>query len=403
MRVAVLGGGLQGACVALELSSAGIRVDLYDRSDRCVSQASAQNEGKIHLGYLYANDRTLETARLMIRGAIRFSPLMRRWIGSDIDRVPVSRPFHYAVHRESLLGADEVESHLRASNAIAREMSNGNANDYFGFDYREAPVRLADYGNLFDPDRIVTAFVTPEVAIDAAVLAGFVRDRLSSESRINCIVNANVLDVAIADSRVDVNFEIAGERGRDSYDQVVNALWDGRLAIDATAGIRPERPWLFRIKHYLRVGGAAAAPALPSTTVVLGPFGDVVGYADGSLHLSWYPAGMLHASRELQPTGWPHVLDRETAGRLRRSIVSGLAGIIPMLADLDDARRDTSAVEGGVIFAWGATGIDDPASELHARSNVGTRSYGRYHSINTGKLTLVPLFAKMTADQIRDA
>lgn len=78
MHVAVLGGGLQGACVAMELASAGITVDLYDKNDRCMTQASAQNEGKIHLGYVYANDRTLSTARAMVKGAIVFSSLLRR-------------------------------------------------------------------------------------------------------------------------------------------------------------------------------------------------------------------------------------------------------------------------------------------------------------------------------------
>ncbi len=403
MRVAVLGGGLQGACVALELASAGIRVDLYERNARCVSQASAQNEGKIHLGYVYAKDRTLETARLMIRGALCFAPLLRRWIGSDIDRVPVSRPFYYAVHRESLLSADEVENHLRASNEIARAIGNGSANDYFGVDYRETPVRLADYGDLFDPQSVVAAFVTPEIAIDAAVLAGFVRDRLASESRITCIFNARVLGVALGDPGVDVNFEIAGERGRDRYDHVVNALWDGRLAIDATIGIRPERPWLFRIKHYLRLNSPGPGPILPSTTIVLGPFGDVVRYANGTSYLSWYPAGLRNVSRDLQPPGWPCELDRETANRMRRSIVTGLSGVVPAVGSLDRAGLESCEVEGGVIFAWGATDIRDPASGLHARSDIGPRSYGRYHSVNTGKLTVAPLFAKMTADRIRAA
>src|SRR5688572_26567106 len=123
MRVAVLGGGLQGACVALELASAGINVDLFDKNDFCLTQASAQNEGKIHLGYVYANDRTLRTARTMVKGGITFSLLMRRWLGSDIDKIPVSAPFHYVVHTQSLLAVPEVENHFRASNEIALEES----------------------------------------------------------------------------------------------------------------------------------------------------------------------------------------------------------------------------------------------------------------------------------------
>src|SRR5215216_5630048 len=110
MRVAVLGGGLQGACVAMELASTGITVDLYDKNDQCLTQASAQNEGKIHLGYLYANDPTLRTARTMVKGSIMFSSLLRRWIGSDVDSIPVSAPFYYVVHRESLLSVVEIET-----------------------------------------------------------------------------------------------------------------------------------------------------------------------------------------------------------------------------------------------------------------------------------------------------
>ena len=56
---------------------------------------------------------------------------------------------------------------------------------------------------------------------------------------------------------------------------------------------------------------------------------------------------------------------------------------------------------GGHIFAWGQTDIDDAKSVLHERHAIGPRSFGRYHSINTGKLTTAPLFAKQMADQIR--
>jgi len=184
MRVAVLGAGLQGACVAMELASTGITVDLYDKNDRCVTQASAQNEGKIHLGYVYANDRTLRTARTMVRGAIAFSPLMRRWIGTAIDTIPVSTPFCYLVHAESLLSADEIECHLERSHAIALDESAGAAPDYFGSDYRVKPKRIGDAeaGALFDRPRFKAAYRTPEIAIDPEALAAIVRARLAAEA-----------------------------------------------------------------------------------------------------------------------------------------------------------------------------------------------------------------------------
>jgi hypothetical protein len=162
MRVAVLGGGLQGACVAMELASAGISVDLYDKNTRCLSQASAQNEGKIHLGYVYANDRSLRTARTMVKGAITFASLMRRWIGDAIDRVPVSTPFHYVVHTESLLSIDEVEQHFLGSHAVALVESRNIPLDYFGADYRAPPTRMSERecGSLFDRRTVAAAYRT---------------------------------------------------------------------------------------------------------------------------------------------------------------------------------------------------------------------------------------------------
>src|ERR1700712_2924410 len=119
MKVAVLGAGLQGACLAFELTRRGASVDVYDRHPAAVSGDSARNEGKIHLGYVYAADPSLRTARLMVRGALSFAPLLRGWLGAAFDEVPVSEPFNYLVHRDSLLGVGAVEEHLAACHRLA--------------------------------------------------------------------------------------------------------------------------------------------------------------------------------------------------------------------------------------------------------------------------------------------
>ncbi len=105
----------------MELAARGIAVDLFEACERCLTRASAQNEGKIHLGYVYANDPTLSTARTMVRGGLSFAPSLRRWLGNVIDSVPVSRPFNYVVHRASLLRPHQVEAHLLACHELAVE------------------------------------------------------------------------------------------------------------------------------------------------------------------------------------------------------------------------------------------------------------------------------------------
>jgi hypothetical protein len=58
------------------------------------------------------------------------------------------------------------------------------------------------------------------------------------------------------------------------------------------------------------------------------------------------------------------------------------------------------SVAGGIIMAAGETDIDDPASRLHTRSAVGIRSFEGYHSVDTGKYTLAPMYAMQVADRI---
>ena len=406
MRVAVLGAGLQGACVALELAAHGVAVDLYDRCDRPVTQASAQNEGKVHLGYVYGNDPSLQTARAMLRGALAFGPLLRRWLGAGaVDRLPTSAPFLYAVHRASLLAPDAVAAHLRCCQALARDLLGDDPPDYFGLDPREAPVRLraSDLEAAFDPRTVVAAFRTPEVGIDPEALAALVRDALAAEPRLRFRPHSEVRAAEPDADGVTVAFDGPDGPGRARYDHVVNALWDGRLAVDRTAGVAPPRPWLHRVKHFLRVHAPGRAASVPSATVVLGAFGDTVAYGTDHLYLSWYPAGMRGASDALVPPPWPLPLPDAEAAEVRAGILDGLARIVPAVRGLSEAVTAAASVRGGRIFAWGQTDIDDPASGLHERHAIGPRSYGRYHTVDTGKLTTAPLYAKVVADRVRAA
>jgi len=398
-RVAVLGAGLQGACVALALAERGMKVDLYDREPDPVTQASARNEGKIHLGYVYANDATLATARLMAEGAWSFAPLLRRWIGPAFDDVPLSSPFLYAVHRTSLLPPDAVQAHLSAAHALLADLADADR-DYLGRDRLEPPLRLSSVEPHFSPATIVAAFRTPELAVDPESLAQAVRERLRADPAIRLVMRATVTSVDRTDAGGVVRFVVDGQASEEGYEHVVNALWDSRLAIDATAGITPDRPWLFRVKHYVRLRASPAGAGVPSVTVVLGPYGDTVAYDNGELYLSWYPSGLNGVSRALRMPDWPGTLGTEEADRRRQDIWRHLAEIAPALSRLTPAEVQGGDVRGGVIFAWGCTDIDDPSSGLHERFAIGPRSWGRYHSIDTGKLTTAPLFAERLARRI---
>jgi len=88
--ILIHGAGLQGTGVALELARRGIRVTLMDAEPRAMNRASLRNEGKIHLGFIYADDRTLGSAFLQIDGALRFRAILAHWIGRRSDWLALS-------------------------------------------------------------------------------------------------------------------------------------------------------------------------------------------------------------------------------------------------------------------------------------------------------------------------
>src|SRR5947207_7065194 len=113
MRVGVLGGGLQGCCAALALADRAANVTLFDKNDALLSRAAIANEGKIHLGYMYAGDPTLSIAKTMMVGALAFAPFLERHIGQPGQSFSLSMPATYIVHRDSQRSAEIVRGYLR--------------------------------------------------------------------------------------------------------------------------------------------------------------------------------------------------------------------------------------------------------------------------------------------------
>ncbi len=145
---------------------------------------------------------------------------------------------------------------------------------------------------------------------------------------------------------------------------------------------------------------SSPGPHFPSTTIVLGPFGDILDYGNGTFYLSWYPSGLQGSSSEIEVPEW--LLDPATGRRgpdPERDNLVACPRSSRDLATCSAGALSKAELQGGLIFAWGATDIDDPASELHDRHAIGPKSVGRYHTIDTGKLTTAPLYARMVGEQ----
>ena len=120
MRVGILGGGLQGCCTALALAERAAKVTLFDKNDSLLSRAGVANEGKIHLGYMYAGDPTLSTAKTMMAGALSFAPFLERHLGQPMQSFSVSAPASYVVHRNQAYFGKELRAPLRPWSAAEK-------------------------------------------------------------------------------------------------------------------------------------------------------------------------------------------------------------------------------------------------------------------------------------------
>ena len=405
MRVGVLGGGLQGCSIALALADRGVKVTLFDKNNTLLSRAAAANEGKIHLGYMYAGDPTLSTAKMMMQGALSFAPFLERHLGYPAQAFLVSDPATYIVHRDSQHGADDVCAYMKAVHTLINEAAKGRGQAYFGLDLG-APLRVwpaAEKETQFDPTIALAAISTPEIAINPVALAQKINECVTAHPLIEVRCGRTIVGGKEQRHGMEVHSDGQGGSTRECFDHVVNALWDGRLGLNEKLGFPVGRPCMHRLKYGVSFRLPTGATPPPSATFVLGPFGEVVTYGDRRIYLTWYSECMQAISTDVVPPDW----DTYPAEPLRSQILTGtfhaLSAIVHSLRGLDPGSLPEALVKGGTIVAWGKTDIYDPASELHRRFEIGVTSEGRFHSVDPGKLTMAPYFAEICAGRISPA
>jgi glycine/D-amino acid oxidase-like deaminating enzyme len=401
--VVVLGAGLQGTGVALELARRGIAVTLFERDERAINRASLRNEGKIHLGLIYANDASLATAHLQLEGALNFRRTIARWIEDESDWLSCSAPFLYLVAPDSIVSADRLAEHYAAVDARCRERFAADAGlDYLGERPGQLFRRLAphDYADHFNPELVAAGFATAELAVDTEWLASGMRRALAASPHVTFRASHHVRSISEAAGGFRIEGDGPDGTWRHHARQVANATWEQRSALDLQLGIPLPAGLLHRLKFRVIARLPEALRGAPSVSMVLGRYGDLVVREDGTAFLSWYPAGLRGWSHDVQP---PIAWDAACRGEMepRESFEIGeqiLAGMEPWFPGA--AASKLLIVDAGVIVARGESDVDDASSALHDRSRIGVFSRGGYHSIDPGKLTTAPIFALEAANRI---
>lgn len=399
-RIAILGAGGLGACLALELAQRGYQIDLYEEHSEPIKKATYVNEGKIHLGFIYAMDKGFNTSREMIIGALHFISNLKRWVEINPEEV-ISTPFNYCVHEGSLMNAQELAPHYQKCVDFFKEAKSFYKKSYLDlFDQIDATLLpRTKIGEVANPEFIQDIFSTTEYSVEPRTIAEKLTAALLETPFINLMVNTKVNSVSKNGSKLKVSSTRDGIKVEEEYTDVVNSTWNGLLEIDRTMGIEPLYSWSHRYKFGNKILIPLKSDELPSCTMVQGPFGDTVNFKGKGAFMSWYPIGRTGWSEDHRPPEWDQMYTDDERYEVFSRSFKELSNRIPALNNLIFSLEDVSPV-GGVIYALGNTDVDNHESKLHTRHEVGIRSFDNYHSVNTGKYTLIPYLAVKVADRL---
>jgi glycine/D-amino acid oxidase-like deaminating enzyme len=387
-RVAVLGAGIMGCCTALLLARRGCAVTLIDKAPAPMSGASRWNEGKIHLGFLYAADPSGRTAEKLLPGGLTFRQLIEEMIGESIEQAITPEPDIYLMHPDSVVDADGMAQYFSALDARLR-----GKRGYLAPLPRVTPLSKAELNQVSPAAK--AGFRVPERSVNTLWVADRLLAAITAEPRVQLLTGTKVTGLRSTVGSWDGPWRLDCEPiAHDDFDIVINALWEGRPALDAQLGIRPEGEWSHRYRLALFVETAQPLD-LPNAVLATGPFGDVKNYDGVHFYLSWYPAGLTASGNEVEP---PVVQSFSDEAVISETVV-GLSGFLPRVAEVMAAAK-TIHVAGGWVFAIGAGALSDANASLHRRDRFGLLRRGSYYSVDTGKYSTAPWLAARIADEI---
>ncbi|MBZ9670912.1 FAD-dependent oxidoreductase [Mesorhizobium sp. ES1-3] len=395
-RVAILGAGIMGASLAIMMARLGCAVTLFDKEDEPLSCASRWNEGKIHLGYLYGADPSMRTARHVIPGGLRFGKLISQLLDEDLRPHTTPADDVYLVHRRSVVDAQTLSGTFRKVDALLRE--HPDASQYLVDVSKAGSVRLsrAELAAMTDSDDIVAGFRVPERSVDTQWIADRMVEVVRSEPNISLRMRSKILSATPTDG-IEGQWRVAAETGRETFDVVVNCLWEGRLAIDRLAGIEPSPGWSHRYR--LSLFGCTGQPVdVVSSVIALGPFGDIKNYDGRRFYISWYPTGLVAQSGALT-LAQPDEIAMNRRQFFVDEVRTEITRLIPDASRLFEAAQ-TIDIRGGFVFAQGQGSLSDLGATIHRRDLFGTARRGNYLSVDTGKYSTAPWLADMLAKQL---
>jgi hypothetical protein len=293
-----------GSSTALYLAREGNEVSLFDEKSYPLAAASRWNEGKIHLGYLYASDTSMNTARKVLPGGLAFKRLTEELIGTSLDPAITPTDDTYLCHRNSVVGPDAMEAYYKSVSEMVREQPDASGYLVDASSCQSRKLTKDELANFTDSPEILAGFSIPERAVSTTWIADRFTEALHSQPGIDQFMDTRINQVYPEENGQDKWYVKSGSDSHGPFDYVINALWEGRLSIDQTVGMEMPAKWSnrFRLSIFLRT---TKQFDLPSVCINTGPFGNIMNYNDRDFYLSWYPTGLALESSSIERPAIP--------------------------------------------------------------------------------------------------
>ena len=403
-RVAVLGAGIQGCVMALMFRRHGYDVVVIDKMGSIMQRASAAGEGKIHMGFVYNKDLTMKTAVHMMKSALRFSSYLDYVVGEQIPWAELkSEAFSYLIPYSSLVSPSEFESYSAQLEQIYKKILSSNPGDSYLGSRPDKIIERIPLTRYVNSSFFEAMYTSEEYAIEPNKLKKLMENALISNG-VKLAMKREISGVQKNYNATSLgDYQVLTNTGTHDFDFIVNCLWEGRHAIDKTMDLPFNSGNNVRFKFGLKFSFMEEYAHFPSFTIVNGPFGDFVRYDKGvsDMYFSYYPSALIGmTNNETAMMEWDGlasgIVPNDVFSQQLEAHWKGFQKFFP----LSKAYFDNPKLGGGYILGNGKTGITDPNSELHERSDYPFMVDQGYISVSTQKLTSAPYNAYLLEKEL---
>jgi len=192
-HVAVIGGGIFGCLISIELARRGCVVNLYERNSEIMVGASLNNQNRLHLGYHYPRDDN--TALQCIKGFNKFKLAFSNCVLGDFQNN------YYISSRDSKVSMPEYEEFCRRVGLPVSPVSV------------DFPVEVQN---------VMGGLSTKEVVYDSRLLAQEVQELLA-QSKVSVFCNHDITGVN-KDASAKFNLK-SGNVEVGKFNKVINCTY----------------------------------------------------------------------------------------------------------------------------------------------------------------------------------